>query len=96
MSNRLSRPETLTALGIIVVAAGFLVPATALRPISALLPVAMLVGLIILSAILLMMDQRKAAAGTPAQIESNDFPANSWTLWQRSHKLVNKPLPRSA
>ncbi|APX24900.1 MAG: tripartite tricarboxylate transporter TctB family protein [Rhodobacteraceae bacterium] len=67
MSNRLSRPETLTALGIIVVAAGFLVPATALRPISALLPVAMLVGLIILSAILLMMDQRKAAAGTPAQ-----------------------------
>ena len=44
MSNRLSRPETLTALGIIVVAAGFLVPATALRPISALLPVAIFPG----------------------------------------------------
>ncbi|MBY6002324.1 tripartite tricarboxylate transporter TctB family protein [Salipiger bermudensis] len=66
MSNRLTRPETLTALGIVVVAAGFLVPAAALRPISALLPVAMLVGLIGLSVILLISDQRKAAAGEAA------------------------------
>lgn len=67
MSNRLTRPETLTALGIVVVAAGFLVPAAALRPISALLPVAMLIGLIVLSVVLLISDQRKAAAGEAAQ-----------------------------
>ncbi|EPX76161.1 tripartite tricarboxylate transporter TctB family protein [Salipiger mucosus] len=67
MSHRLSRPETLTALGIVAVAAGFLVPAMSLRPISALLPIAMLVGLIVLAVILLLMDQRKAAAGEPAQ-----------------------------
>lgn len=62
-ANRLLRPETLTAIGIIVVAAAFLVPTFELRPISALLPAAMLVGLIVLSVILLVRDQRQAAIG---------------------------------
>lgn len=64
--NRLLRPETLTAVGIIVVAAAFLVPTFELRPISALLPAAMLIGLIGLSLILLLTDQRKASAGEDA------------------------------
>ena len=64
--NRLTRPETLTALGIIVVSALLLIPTFALRPISALLPAAMLVGLLVLSAILLIHDQRKAADGEEA------------------------------
>ena len=62
-TNRLARPETLTALGIIVVAAAFFVPTMDLQPISALLPVAMLAGMIILAALLLIADQRKAVAG---------------------------------
>lgn len=66
-NSRLTRPETLTALGIIVAAAGFLIPTTALRPISALLPAAMLVGLIVLSVALLVSDQRKASAGESAK-----------------------------
>ncbi|RYH06567.1 tripartite tricarboxylate transporter TctB family protein [Tropicimonas sp. IMCC6043] len=61
--NRLIRPETLTALGIVAVATAFLVPTASLKPISALLPAAMLVGLIILSVALLIDDQRKATAG---------------------------------
>lgn len=63
--NRLLRPETLTALGTILVAAALLMPTYALRPISALLPAAMLIGLIVLSAILLISDQREASAGEP-------------------------------
>lgn len=66
-SSRLLRPETLTAIGTIVVSAAFLIPTFQLRPISALLPAAMLIGLIVLSAILLMSDQRKASAGEQAQ-----------------------------
>lgn len=65
--SRLTRPETLTALGTVVVAAGFLVPTFDMRPISALLPAAMLIGLIVLSALLLVTDQRKAAAGDEAK-----------------------------
>lgn len=64
---RLTRPETLTALGIIVVAAGFLIPTYDLRAISALLPAAMLIGLIVLSVALLISDQRKASAGDDAK-----------------------------
>ena len=64
---RLARPETLTALGIILVAAGFLIPTFELRAISALLPATMLIGLIVLSVLLLVSDQRKAAAGEDAQ-----------------------------
>ncbi|WP_269583838.1 tripartite tricarboxylate transporter TctB family protein [Roseibium sp. Sym1] len=63
---RLLRPETLTALGIIVAAAAFLAPTTTLRPISALLPAVMLGGLIVLSVLLLIADQRKASAGEDA------------------------------
>lgn len=63
---RLLRPETLTALGIIVVAAAFLVPTFDSRAISALLPAAMLIGLIVLSAFLLLQDQRKASSGVDA------------------------------
>lgn len=66
-NNRLLRPETLTALGIIVVAAAFLVPTFDMRAMSALLPAAMLVGLIILSVLLMVADQRKAAAGDGAK-----------------------------
>ncbi|SHN16566.1 tripartite tricarboxylate transporter TctB family protein [Roseibium suaedae] len=62
-ASRLLRPETLTALGIIAVAAAFLIPALELRANSALLPVAMLIGLIVLATVLLISDQRKAAAG---------------------------------
>ncbi|MDV7270257.1 tripartite tricarboxylate transporter TctB family protein [Thioclava sp. A2] len=65
-TNRLLRPETLTALGIILVAAGFLIPSFELRAISALLPAAMLLGLIVLSLALLLSDQRKAGAGEHA------------------------------
>jgi hypothetical protein len=64
--SRLTRPETLTALGIIVVAAGFLIPTFDLRPISALLPAAMLIALIVLSVFLLLTDQRKAGAAEEA------------------------------
>ena len=63
LKPRLFRPETLTAAAIFVAAAAFLIPAMAMRPISALLPGAMLVGLMVLSAVLLVADQHKAAAG---------------------------------
>ena len=60
---RLMRPETLTAICIVVVAGALLIPTADLRPISALLPAAMLIGLIVLSVALLAMDQRRAAKG---------------------------------
>jgi putative tricarboxylic transport membrane protein len=66
-ASRLSRPETLTAIGIIIVAGAFLFPAFALKPISALLPTAMLIGMIVLGAALLLIDQRKASAGEAAE-----------------------------
>ncbi|MBP1852767.1 membrane-anchored protein YejM (alkaline phosphatase superfamily) [Rhizobium halophytocola] len=44
-----------------------MIPALELKAISALLPVAMLTGLIVLSVILLITDQRKAAAGDVAE-----------------------------
>ena len=65
--NRLLRPETLTAIGIVIVAAGFLIPTFDLRPISALLPAAMLVGLIVLAGLLLLRDQRRASNGETAE-----------------------------
>jgi hypothetical protein len=65
-TSRLTRPETLTAIGIAVVAAGFLIPTYDLRAISSLLPAAMLIGLIVLSVFLLVSDQRKAGAGEDA------------------------------
>lgn len=65
--HRLARPETLTALGIIVVAAGFLIPTFEMRAISALLPAAMLTALIVLSVFLLISDQRKASTGQDAK-----------------------------
>lgn len=64
-TSRLLRPETLTAIGIIVVAGCFLYATTDLRPISALLPGAMLAGLVVLAVALLGRDQRKASAGEP-------------------------------
>jgi len=62
-SNRLFRPETLTALGVIATAAAFLIPTSYLKPISALLPGAMLIGMIALSLIQLVADQRASSAG---------------------------------
>jgi putative tricarboxylic transport membrane protein len=64
--RRFLRPETLTALCLIVVAAGFLIPTAALRPLSALLPATMQIALIVLGAVLLFKDQRLAAAGEAA------------------------------
>lgn len=66
LASRMTRPETLTAIVLILLAACFLIPTAALRPISALLPAAMLIGMIALSALLLLSDQRKAAAGEDA------------------------------
>lgn len=70
--HRLLRAETLTALGIIAGAAAFLFPTTELPRLSALLPTAMLIALLVLSAILLITDQMKAAAGedTPPVTEA--------------------------
>jgi putative tricarboxylic transport membrane protein len=59
--NRLLRPETLAACGIIVMSALLLIPTFELRTISALLPATMLIGLILLAVLLLVSDQRKAA-----------------------------------
>ncbi|MEJ2122520.1 MAG: tripartite tricarboxylate transporter TctB family protein [Alphaproteobacteria bacterium] len=61
-SNRFLRPETLTAVGLFLAAAAFLVPTAQLPQISALLPAAMLISLLVLAMILLIADQRKAAA----------------------------------
>ncbi|MDD8024563.1 MAG: tripartite tricarboxylate transporter TctB family protein [Paracoccaceae bacterium] len=65
--HRFLRPETLTAIGTIIVAAGFLLPTVDLRPLSALLPATMLVSLIVLGAIMLISDQRKAGSGQAAR-----------------------------
>jgi putative tricarboxylic transport membrane protein len=66
-THRLLRAETLTAIGIFVAAAAFLIPTTDMPPLSALLPAAMLISLLVLSAVMLIADQRKAAAGEAAQ-----------------------------
>lgn len=66
-ANRFLRPETLTAIGIILVSVGFLFPTFELRSISALLPAVMLISLIVLSVFLMIADQRKAAAEDEAQ-----------------------------
>ncbi len=71
--KRFLRPETLTAIGTIIAAAALLFPTAELRPISALLPAAMLAGLIVLSVLLLIGDQRQAARG-----EAPETIAKSW------------------
>lgn len=60
---RLERPETLTAIGILVIASFFLSLTAALDPLSALLPAVMLGALIVLALLLIVIDQRKALAG---------------------------------
>lgn len=65
-ASRLLRPETLTAIGLLIASVAFLIPTAEMRPLSALLPAAMLIATSILSVILLISDQRKAAAGEPA------------------------------
>lgn len=62
-SSRLSRSETLAAVGIFAVASFFLVQTIGMPPMSALLPAAMLIGLLLLSVLMLIADQRKATAG---------------------------------
>jgi putative tricarboxylic transport membrane protein len=64
---RLMRPETLTAIGLFAVASGFVLPTTDLPPLAALLPGAMLASLLVLAVVMLILDQRKAAAGEDAQ-----------------------------
>lgn len=62
-AHRLRRPETLVAIGLVLAAGGLLLPATALPPLSALLPATMLAALLVLGTIMLVRDQRRAAAG---------------------------------
>lgn len=59
-TNRLLRAESLTAIGIVLVSAGLLIPTLEMKPISALLPGAMLVVLILLALWMFISDQRKA------------------------------------
>lgn len=66
-THRLMRAETLTAIGLSAAAAGLLFPTAELSPISALLPATMLIAMMVFSAVLLIADQRKAAAGEAAQ-----------------------------
>ena len=66
--SRFTRPETLTAVGLVILAAIFLVPTFDLSPMSALLPAAMLVGLIVLGLCMLVKDQRAATQGEPAKV----------------------------
>ncbi|MEE2860452.1 MAG: tripartite tricarboxylate transporter TctB family protein [Paracoccus sp. (in: a-proteobacteria)] len=65
--SRFTRPETLTAVGLVILAAIFLIPTFDLAPMSALLPAAMLIGLIVLGLCMLIKDQRAASAGEPAK-----------------------------
>jgi hypothetical protein len=62
--GRFSRPESLTAIAIFIVAGGLLIPAFQLPAASGLLPLAMLGALMVLSVGMLIADQRHAAAGT--------------------------------
>jgi len=69
IKHRLLRAETLTAIGIALIAVGLLFPTTKLAPLSALLPAAMLISLLVCSVILMVVDQRKGSAGeTPQQV----------------------------
>lgn len=61
--SRFLRAETITALGILIGAIGFLFPTSKLPALPSLLPAAMLGGLIILSILMLLSDQRKASTG---------------------------------
>lgn len=60
-SNRLLRAESLTAIGIVLVCAGLLIPTLEMRPISALLPGVMLISLILLALWMFISDQRSAS-----------------------------------
>lgn len=60
-SHRLLRPESLTAIGIVLVSAGLLLPTFEIRPLSALLPATMLISLILLAAWMFVSDQRSAS-----------------------------------
>lgn len=59
--HRLLRPESLTAIGIVLVSAGLLLPTLEMRALSALLPAAMLISLILLAAWMFVSDQRSAS-----------------------------------
>lgn len=65
--RRLRRPETLVAIGLFAVAGAFVWPTLELSAISALLPAAMLGALMVLAVVMLVADQRKAAAGQAAK-----------------------------
>ena len=64
---RLMRAETLTAIGLFLFSAGFMYPTAQLTPISALLPASMLIAMMVFSVVMLVADQRKAAAGEAAR-----------------------------
>ncbi len=69
-NSRFSRPETITAIVIVLVALAFVVPTLSIRPLSALLPATMLTALVLLAGCLLAQDQRAAAAAEPAMVMS--------------------------
>jgi hypothetical protein len=66
-THRLMRAETMTAIGLFFAATCFLFPTAELKPISALLPATMLTAILVFAGILLIADQRKAAAGEAAK-----------------------------
>jgi putative tricarboxylic transport membrane protein len=65
--HRLRRPETLVAIGLLAVAGAFVWPTLELSAMSALLPAAMLGAMMVLAVVMLVVDQRKAAAGQTAK-----------------------------
>lgn len=65
--HRLLRPESLTAIGIVLVSAGLLLPTLEMRALSALLPAAMLISLILLAAWVFVSDQRSASQNENAK-----------------------------
>lgn len=65
--DRLRRPETLTAMGLIAGSAALLTLTPELPALSALLPIAMLLSLMVLAGVLLVKDQLSASRGQTAK-----------------------------
>ncbi len=77
---KFARPQTLASLAFIFGSIYLLFEASTFKPASALLPVAMLTSLIVLSVILIVMDQREAKAGTAARISLGSGKAYLFTI----------------
>lgn len=71
-SHRFLRPESLTAIGIVLVSVGFLIPTLEMRPLSALLPASMLIALILLAVWMFISDQNSASPkNEPSEIANS-------------------------